>query len=356
MRLTSTGLGIGTSSPSFKLDVAVTDTTAYSTSAYSYEPVRITNSGAGGVSGILFQALSTGTANTAQATISVIAESASSKNTAITFGTRENAGGTVPERMRIDSSGNLGLGVTPSAWDGVFKAFDVGQAGNGISGNSGTTELTQAAYYNSGWKYSVSSTASAKYELNVGTHRWFIAPSGTAGNAISFTQAMSLDANGRLIIGNTSTIGPAKINTYFGGATEDGIDLKNTNTGNTGSFVGFFNSSGGVAGSISQSSATTVLYNVSSDYRLKNITGPITNSGAYIDSLNPVEGTWKADGSTFIGLIAHEVQESSRTQVATGTKDGEEMQAMDYSSPEIIANLIAEIQSLRKRLADAGIA
>jgi hypothetical protein len=51
-----------------------------------------------------------------------------------------------------------------------------------------------------------------------------------------------------------------------------------------------------------------------------------------------------------VGLIAHEVQEASRTPVATGTKDGEEMQAMDYSSAEIIANLIAEIQSLRKRL------
>ncbi len=109
-----------------------------------------------------------------------------------------------------------------------------------------------------------------------------------------------------------------------------------------------------VVGTITQTSSATA-YNTSSDYRLKNITGPVTNSGAYIDSLRPVEGTWKADGSTFVGLIAHEVQEASRTSVATGEKDGEQMQAMDYSSPEIIANLIAEIQSLRARLAAAGI-
>jgi hypothetical protein len=54
-------------------------------------------------------------------------------------------------------------------------------------------------------------------------------------------------------------------------------------------------------------------------------------------------------------LIAHEVQEASRTTVATGVKDGEEMQGMDYSSAEIIANLIAEVKSLRQRLTAAGI-
>jgi len=113
------------------------------------------------------------------------------------------------------------------------------------------------------------------------------------------------------------------------------------------------NGVGGV-GTIAVTTSTTS-YNTSSDYRLKNITGPVSDSGAYIDSLKPVQGTWKADGSTFVGLIAHEAQEASRTNVATGTKDGDEMQGMDYSSAEIIANLIAEIQSLRQRLATAGI-
>ena len=111
-----------------------------------------------------------------------------------------------------------------------------------------------------------------------------------------------------------------------------------------------FGKNGSEVGSISTGASSTA-YNTSSDYRLKNITGPITNSGTYIDSLNPVEGTWKADGSTFVGLIAHEVQEVSRTSIATGVKDGEEMQAMDYSSAELIANLIAEVKSLRARVA-----
>jgi len=37
-----------------------------------------------------------------------------------------------------------------------------------------------------------------------GAHQWFSAASGTAGNAISFTQAMTLDANGVLLVGTTS--------------------------------------------------------------------------------------------------------------------------------------------------------
>jgi uncharacterized protein YceH (UPF0502 family) len=96
---------------------------------------------------------------------------------------------------------------------------------------------------------------------------------------------------------------------------------------------------------------TATAYNTSSDYRLKNVDGPITNSGAYVDALKPVQGSWKSDGSRFIGLLAHEVQEVSETPIATGEKDGEQMQAMDYSAPELIANLIAEIQSLRARVA-----
>ena len=91
-------------------------------------------------------------------------------------------------------------------------------------------------------------------------------------------------------------------------------------------------------------------YNVSSDYRLKDIDGPIVNSGAYIDALKPVQGSWKSGGKRFVGLLAHEVQEVSETAIATGEKDGKEMQAMDYAAPEIIANLIAEVQSLRDRV------
>ncbi|WP_202183720.1 tail fiber domain-containing protein [Blastomonas sp. CCH2-E1] len=103
-------------------------------------------------------------------------------------------------------------------------------------------------------------------------------------------------------------------------------------------------------GSISVTTTATA-YNTSSDYRLKENLEPLTGSGAFIDALNPVRGTWKNGGDTFIGLIAHEVQEVCETPVATGEKDGEEKQTLAYGAPEIMAHMIAELKSLRARVA-----
>ena len=170
------------------------------------------------------------------------------------------------------------------------------------------------------------------------------------------TERARIDSGGSLLVGATSSVqaGAAVFGCFSSDCTNRfGLSLVTTQTTATG-YMQQFVYNGAQVGSITTTSSTTT-YNTSSDYRLKTITGPITTSGAYIDSLNPVEGTWKADGATFVGLIAHEVQEASRTNVATGEKDGEQMQGMDYSSAEIIANLIAEVQSLRKRLAVAGI-
>ena len=263
------------------------------------------------------------------------------------------------DRMLLDSSGNLGLGVTPSGWS--LSGLAAMQVKNGGLYGYDLTEVgvTSNAYYgSSSWRY-ISSAQATRFVQVSGQHQWFTAPSGTAGNAISFTQAMSLNADGQWLLNTTSPIYSNADAAHIYGRVSGGNQFGLMIGGDAASYTCYAarfltNNSGAVVGSITFNTSATA-YNTSSDYRLKNITGPITTSGAYIDSLNPVEGTWKADGSTFVGLIAHEVQEASRTTVATGVKDGEEMQGMDYSSAEIIANLIAEVKSLRQRLAAAGI-
>jgi hypothetical protein len=166
-------------------------------------------------------------------------------------------------------------------------------------------------------------------------------------------EKVRITSDGYFLVGTnsaTSNSGPSMV-TQVGAANETFIRINHDSGASSGGWFMGFSYNGTAIGSITQNGTTAVAYNTSSDYRLKNITGPVSNSGAYIDALKPCEGTWKADGSTFVGLIAHEAQAVSRTPVATGTKDGEQIQGMDYSNSEFIANIIAELQSLRTRVA-----
>jgi hypothetical protein len=104
----------------------------------------------------------------------------------------------------FNSSGNFGLGVSPSAWSGI-KAFEFGTGtSNGSLYSFGNdTTLSANVYYNGGFKY-ISTATATRYQQSTGQHIWYNAASGTAGNAITFTQAMTLDASGNLGIANTT--------------------------------------------------------------------------------------------------------------------------------------------------------
>jgi hypothetical protein len=108
-------------------------------------------------------------------------------------------------RMILDASGNLGLGVTPSAYT-VGKVIEVGTLGNSFWGlGINSVQLSSNYYFDGAYRYANNGFAN-RYDIGSsgGQHIWFTAPSGTAGNAISFTQAMTLSAAGRLLIGKTN--------------------------------------------------------------------------------------------------------------------------------------------------------
>ena len=120
-------------------------------------------------------------------------------------------------RLYLNPSGNLGLGVTPVAWVTTGKALQVSSYGSLLSSTAGDTHVINNAYLNasaSAWVYLNSSQAS-RYEQYQGAHAWYTAASGTAGNTISFTQALTLDASGNLVVGNIGASGVATATPIF---------------------------------------------------------------------------------------------------------------------------------------------
>ena len=138
--------------------------------------------------------------------------------------------------MTLDNSGNLGLGVTPSAsWSSFWSAEQIGQAGTLFAYKSGSnyTVLTNNSYASGGSyqggdaKYTNNGYSTAYIQNNSGQHLWMTSASGTAGNPISFTQAMTLTSASQLLIGSTSAAGSLDSGTLQVGSGFSGI----TNTG-----------------------------------------------------------------------------------------------------------------------------
>jgi hypothetical protein len=262
--------------------------------------------------------------------------------------------------VTVDASQNVGVGVTPSAWT-LGKALEVGQSGNAIwSPGSGDMRVMNNAYYGSGpaYKYGASSYATM-YQMQNGQHQWHNAPSGTAGNNISFTQAMTLDSSSNLLVGTTSSFS-ARLSVKDSTNNGTTFPIYCKNSSDTILFYissnGYFVTGTGVNSPYNLTTASGSNVTIESDGVLKRSTSSLkyktdvqdaTHGLAEVLQLRPVTYKGKNDGDkVFGGLIAEEVHEAGLTEFVQYAEDGSP-DALAYGNMvSLLTKAIQEQQAL----------
>ena len=265
------------------------------------------------------------------------------------------------EAMRIDSSGNLLVGRTSA--NGSFSGIQVGDTTTGknillTSSSAGNNGLIQFRDTNDANAFQVNATST-----NISLY-------GYGSRVMQFytndAERMRIDTSGNLLVNTTSTGAyfDGKINSYspntyapYCGKQDSSTVAVNVawNAGTTGDnlFEVFVTEASPTPrGSISYNrTGGLTAYNTTSDYRAKDITGPVTDSGALIDSVPVYIGKMKDATQERPMFIAHETPAYAHTGEKDAVdKDGNpKYQQMDASA--LIPVMWAEIQSLRKRIA-----
>jgi hypothetical protein len=394
---TSQNVGIGTSSPTQKLSIGFADASSgfleFRSSSYAkLAQIEGADDNAGGNGHLSFYTRNVGT----------IAERAridASGNLGV---------GTTSPQAKLDVQGALAISNSSASYwkldrndsDGSLQFIDtaterarIDTSGNFLVGTTSQAPLVGGGRYIT--LYNTSNTTLSVQAVDSGNDRnatFELLSSGAGGSISQFvygdtrtvsstqsplvfasyynstrTERMRLDPSGNLCVGNTNTA-PGSGNTVTGCTLDGGLGIGYFSRSSDSSLIINTNANGKVSriyrsgsevGDITVTTTTTS-FNSTSDYRLKTVLGAVADSGSRIDALEPIEYTWNSNGTRTRGFLAHQFQEVYANSVA-GTKDAidangnPEYQSMQAGSSEVIADLVAEIQSLRKRLAAAGI-
>jgi hypothetical protein len=234
------------------------------------------------------------------------------------------------ESMRIDASGNVGIGVTPSAWNSSWKILQIGTLSSfANNGTNNTTDVWHNAFVDSGGISKYSTTAAASFNrIDGNSYKWFSAASGTAGDTVSWTQTLAVDLNRSLALQGASTQTGTGI-TFP--ATQSASSNANTlDDYEQGTWTPAFEAASGSATYTTQTGnyvkigrqVTVTFYivvNVSSSLQTQNITGlPFTGSNTNFAGAS--FSVWENIGGycTILGLISSANIQLRSTNSATG--------------------------------------
>jgi len=277
---------------------------------------------------------------------------------------------TQTQRMLLDSSGNLGLGVTPSAWDSGYSTIQAGPYGAAFGGrNVANTAYMMSNSVRNGaaWKYINTATA-AQFQVENGSFYWFNAPSGTANTAITYSQAMTLDSSGNLWVGAASNPASALLYVNQQGANA-AINVVATTAGYSATLIygqttraasTSFDMIGCYANGVAQFRvngagtiyATNTVVQSASDIRLKENIKNSLDGLDIITALRPVRFDWKQgygnDRKNQLGFIAQEVEPVFPDAVdeTCRLKDGDDEVYKTVGPGALIPVLVKAIQEL----------
>jgi hypothetical protein len=246
-------------------------------------------------------------------------------------------------RLVVTDTGNVGVGVTPSAWNSSYKAIQFG-SGGAVSGHTSSSlpwfVASSNAFINSAgdWKY-INNGYATRYLArgDDGTQSWSTSASGSAGGTITFTPAMTLDASGNLLVGTTSgSFGSRLIISADSGTTSWATGPLAAAPLNY--YITANNTQGVFLNGTSATAWTAI-----SDERFKDIIEPITNAVSKVGSLRSVIGKFKTDaeGTRRSFLIAQDVLAAFPEAAVANNPD-----KLGVTYTEVIPLLVAAIKEL----------
>lgn len=232
----------------------------------------------------------------------------------------------------LNSTG-LGIGIAPTT------KLDV----NGdVTLRGGVFGPTTASSYTISSNPSASAGAGAFVQLYGSTSAQ---PSLLVMGTGNFERARIDNTSGGFLIGTVSTTPNPGVALLPSGS----ISLGNTAASSGFPFVSFLRSASGV-GSITQSGTTAVLYNTTSDVRLKTAVEPLADSGAVIDAIRPVRHEFIAEpGRKVAGFIAQELHLVVPQAVHVGGSDPT-VEPWGVDAAKLLPFVVRELQDVRARL------